>query len=264
MVVLAGGAAVDAGAARRARWWRSRSRCCGRGSCCRCRSRASRRCSVGLAVLGGAALEPGPVLGAFAALAALAVARRAARPGLAGDRHPLDGLAQRGHERARRARPRRRWRWRATGRSGASARASFAERYREREGVLSARMAAEFAHDPAHDRGRAGGDRPAAYAPAVARVAARVRRPAGARCARRPPGVVAVAAAAVAAAFCALRAAHVRLRGVPRGPADLDAAGDGRGAAPRGAPAAAASARGRAPSPSERLLPWTGAFPQGA
>ena len=64
-----------------------RSACCGRGWCSRCRSRASPRCCVGLAVLGRAALEAaGRCSARSPSLAGVAVARRAARPGLAGDR----------------------------------------------------------------------------------------------------------------------------------------------------------------------------------
>ena len=90
------------------------------------------------------------------------------------------------------------------------------------------------AHDPGHDRGRAGRDRARRLRlPAVDRARGRVRRAAadaaaaagGGRAGRplRRRGGVRRAAAA-----------HLRLRGVPGGPADLDAARDGRGAAARG------------------------------
>ena len=92
------------------------------------------------------------------------------------------------------------------------------------------------AHDPGHDRrpsrARSGSRRTAsccwtAFAVAFGGLRRTLRR--------RPAGVVLVARCVVAAAFCALLLHTLRLRGVPGGSADLDAARDGRGAAARGA-----------------------------
>ena len=111
---------------------------------------------------------------------------------------------------------------------------SFADRYRVREHVVSSRLSAESHTIPVTIAAEQGADRPRGLRlPALERVRGRLRRAApdaapaaGGRRAggplRRRGGVLRAAAA------------HLRVRGVPGGPADLDAARDGGGAAARG------------------------------
>ena len=145
---------------------------------------------------------------------------------------------------------------------------SFADQYRERERVVSSRLSAESHTIPVTIAAEQGAIGLAAYGFLLLdRVRGRLRRAAAhaaaprrgrraGRALRRRGGVLRAAAA------------HVRLRGVPGGPADLDAAGDGRRAAARGARGrrggrAARAARRAAPSRfrPEPLLPLTGAPP---
>ena len=111
---------------------------------------------------------------------------------------------------------------------------SFADRYRERERVVSSRLSAESHTIPVTIAAEQGAIGLAAYGfllwTAFAVAFGGLRR----TLRRREAGVVLVGRCVVAAAFVRAAAAHLRLRGVPGGPADLDAARDGRGAAARG------------------------------
>ena len=104
-------------------WWRPRWRCCGRGSCCRSRSRASRRCSPGWRCSRRCAGSAWPVMAVVAAAGRRRGGVRAVRAGRAGHQDGLREGAGQGHQRPRGADPRGRSTWRATGRCGASARA---------------------------------------------------------------------------------------------------------------------------------------------
>ena len=82
---------------------------------------------------------------------------------------------------------------------------SFAERYRAREGVRSERVAAVSHTIPLTVAAEQGVIGLLAYlALMAAALAAGVRRACGPACGAAPPGIADVAAAAVAAAFCAL------------------------------------------------------------
>ena len=177
--------------------------------------------------------------------------RGAALPRLAGDRHPLDRLAGQGDQRPLRPRHAARCRWRATGRCGASAPAPSPSA----TGPARACAPSAWRRSRTRSRSRSRPSRAligllaylalmvAAFRLVFGGVRARVRaagpRDRGGRRRRGGRGVLRA------------RAAHPRVRGVPRGPPLLGAAGAGRrpgGPARRAAPRRASGT----PSPSER------------
>ena len=112
---------------------------------------------------------------------------------------------------------------------------AFTEQYRERERVSSEKVAAASHTIPLTVTAEQGVIGLAAYLALVAVSLALLFRGLRAAVGSAPwPGVVAVARAGIAAAYAALLAAHARVRGVPRGPADLGPARD-RGEPARGA-----------------------------
>ena len=109
-------------------------------------------------------------------------------------------------------------------------------------GIRSKRTAAVSHTTPLTDRRRAGADRPGRLRSTSSGRRWRCSSPACApRSAAARPGVPAVARAALAAGVLRPDRAHVRLRGVPRGPARLDRPGGGG----RGAPGGARTGAGR-------------------
>ena len=236
--------------------------CCGRGSCCRSRSRASRRCSAAWPCWRRCAGGRGRCWAVAAAAAAAAVALVLLAPGAleidTRSENALDKATSGRFDLVRgalsMARDRPVWGFGS---------GSFAERYRAREGVRSELGGGGLAHDPAHRGRRAGRDRARRLPRAAGGGAgAGVRRRCAARLRRAPPGIADVAAGRDGGGVLRARAAHPRVRGVPRGPPVLDAAGDRRRAAAardgrvrrdRGAAPAVAAVGGRPGA----FVPWT-------
>ena len=204
MVVLAGGAAVGAGAPRRhARGGGARAAVGGAGAdavgvelrgAARRASRCWPRCAG----------SPGRWWRSCGGIVVAALAVVVLAPGALGAQDGLVLLRQRGVERPGEADPGRARMFGDRPSAGFGS-GSFADRYRARERVVLLAAVGRVAHDPGHDRGRAGGDR-----------ARRLRLPAVDRRSRlafgglrrtlrrRTAGVVLVGRCVVAAAWCAL------------------------------------------------------------
>ena len=195
---------------------------------------------VGLAVLAALRWRSLPVLAVCGAGILIGVVLLVAAPGPARPAHQL--VLRRGHgvERPREADPRRPGDGGRPPDRGLRLGLVLRAVPQARAPPLLVPHLGRVAHDPGHGGRGAGGDRPRRLrVAAVERVRARVRR--AARDAAAPPGGRR-AGGALRGGGGVLRAAaaHAGVRRLPRGPADLDAAGDGRGAAARGS-------RGRSP-----------------
>ena len=177
-------------------------RCCGPGSCCRCRSRASPRCSAAWrcsACCAGSGAGAGSDRRAGRARGR----RRAARPGsleidtrsTASLDKATSGRSTSSAARSSMARDRPVWGF------GSGA---FAERYRAREGVRSVRVAAVSHTIPLTIAAEQGIIGLLAYVALMATALRLVFTGVRARVRTAAPGLEAIAAAAVAAAFCAL------------------------------------------------------------
>ena len=201
--------------------------------------------AVALAVeLRGAAGRPGGAGRAALADVAGAGRRRGGRgaaavalvllaPGRAGARDGLGGGARQGDERARRPRPRRGSTWPRDRPLWGFGAGSFAERYRVREHVRSVAGGRDLAHDPAHRGRRAGGDRAGRLPGAACSRCWRCCSTACASgCGARRPESPPWRRAARGGGVLRARAAHAGVRGVPRGPPDVGAAGHRRRTAP--------------------------------
>ena len=240
MILLAARAAVERRGARDRPARAAALACCGPASCSRCRSRASPRCSVGLAVLAALRWRAGPVL----ALVGAALVRRRR----ASCSSPRARCTSRAARRRRSTRPRAgastcsraAAACSRTARSGASARAASPPATASASTSAPQRAAAVSHTIPVTVAAEQGVIGLLAY---VALLVARSRCCSARRCARRSRRAPPASTRSRRRGRRRVRragAAHARLRGVPRGPALLDAAGDRRRAGADPGPAARA------------------------